>query len=177
MKQRYEMKFTPKQFSSNNVISEKNLYFYMRMNKKEKKIIGRVEQVNLPEWNFQNLEAKIDTGAFTSSLHCHHLDTFKKENTDWIRFYLLDPDHIAYNDIMLEMPISDQREVKSSNGVSELRYFVETEIELFNKKYTIELSLADRSAMKYPLLIGRKFLKKGPFIVDITQKNLSTKND
>lgn len=145
------------------------------MNKQDKIIIGRIEQVNLPEWDFYNLEAKIDTGAFTSSLHCHHLEPFTKNNRDWIRFYLLDPEHISYNDKMLEMPISDQREVKSSNGVSELRYFVNTNIELFGKKYVIELSLADRSAMKYPLLIGRKFLKKGPFMVDITQKNLSYK--
>ncbi|MEX0608336.1 MAG: RimK/LysX family protein [Balneolaceae bacterium] len=169
------MKSRPKQISSIYVISEKNLYFCLAMKSREKHIIGRIEQVNLPEWEFVNLEAKIDTGAYTSSLHCHHLEVFQKNDENWIRFYLLDPDHISYNDRVLEMPISDQREVKSSNGVSELRYFVETRIELFNKEYAIELSLADRSAMKYPLLIGRKFLKQGPFLVDITQKNLSHK--
>ena len=147
------------------------------MNKnKSKIIIGRLELVNLPEWDFYDLEAKIDTGAYTSSLHCHHVEPFQKKGKEYIRFYLLDPDHEAYNDKMLEMPLLAQREVKSSNGVSELRFFVKTKIEIFGQIYTIELSLADRSAMKYPLLIGRKFLAKGPFLVDVTRSNLPIKD-
>jgi hypothetical protein len=136
------------------------------------KIIGRIEQVNLPEWEFNNLDAKIDSGAFTSSLHCHHIDPFENNGEAWIRFYMLDPDHEAYSDKMLEMPLHDKREVKSSNGETELRYFIQTQIEFFDGTYTIEFSLTDRSAMKYPLLIGRKFLRKGPFLVDVTQKNM-----
>ncbi|MBO6586408.1 MAG: ATP-dependent zinc protease [Gracilimonas sp.] len=143
------------------------------MNTSNQQIIGRIELVNLPEWNFTDLEAKIDTGAFTSSLHCHHLEPFEKEGEPWIRFYMLDPDHEAYNEQMLEMPVFDKREVKSSNGDTELRYFIRTKIEFFRDVYSIEFSLTDRSAMKYPLLIGRKFLKKGPFMVDVTRKNLS----
>ncbi|MCP9292738.1 MULTISPECIES: ATP-dependent zinc protease family protein [Gracilimonas] len=143
------------------------------MNTSNQQIIGRIELVNLPEWNFTDLEAKIDTGAFTSSLHCHHLEPFEKEGESWIRFYMLDPDHEAYNEQMLEMPVFDKREVKSSNGDIELRYFIRTQIEFFSSLYTIEFSLTDRSAMKYPLLIGRKFLRKGPFMVDVTSKNLS----
>lgn len=148
------------------------------MNTPTQKIIGRIEQVDLPEWEFYGLEAKIDTGAFTSSLHCHHLEPFIKGDKEWIRFYLLDPDHEAYSDQKMELPIHDQREVKSSNGETELRYFVQTKIIFFGKPYSIEFSLTDRSAMKYPLLIGRKFLRKGPFIVDVTKSKLSyTKED
>ncbi|MEX2477423.1 MAG: RimK/LysX family protein [Gracilimonas sp.] len=139
------------------------------------KIIGRIEQVDLPEWNFHALEAKVDTGAYTSSLHCHHIEPFKKDNEEWVSFYLLDPDHDSYSDQKLEMPIHDQREVKSSNGETELRYFVQTRIKFYDDLYLIEFSLTDRSAMKYPLLIGRKFLKKGPFVVDVTISN-NTKN-
>lgn len=143
------------------------------MKKQSQKIIGRIEEVDLPEWGFFNLEAKIDTGAYTSSLHCHHIEPFTKNDERWIRFYLLDPDHAAYSDQKMELPIHDKREVKSSNGETELRYFVQTKISFFGEPYSIEFSLTDRSAMKYPLLIGRKFLKKGPFIVDVTQTNLS----
>lgn len=137
------------------------------------KIIGRIEKVHLPEWEFYDLDAKIDTGAFTSSLHCHHVEAFSKEGEKWIRFYMLDPEHVAYNEKKLEMPLHDKREVKSSNGEIELRYFIQTKIEFYSRLYTVEFSLADRSAMKYPLLLGRKFLRKGPFIVDVTRKNLS----
>ena len=143
------------------------------MSTSDYKIIGRIEVVDLPDWNFTGLEAKIDTGAFTSSLHCHHIEEFEKNGEAWVRFYMLDPDHTAYNEQMLEMPIHDKREVKSSNGVTEQRFFIQTKINFFDTGYTIEFSLTDRSAMKYPLLIGRKFLRKGPFIVDVTSKNLS----
>src|SRR5699024_4900525 len=94
----------------------------------------------------------------------------------WVSFYLLDPDHEAYSDQKIEVPLHDQREVKSSNGTKELRYFIKTDIEFFGKSYEIECSLADRSAMKYPLLIGRKFLKKRGFLVDVSNKNLSKLN-
>ncbi|HET8866528.1 MAG TPA: RimK/LysX family protein [Gracilimonas sp.] len=143
------------------------------MKSSNQKLIGRTEQVDLPDWKFYNLEAKIDTGAFTSSLHCHHIEPYKHNGENWIRFYLLDPEHDAYSDQKLEMPIHDQREVKSSNGETELRYFVQTKIKFFNELYMIEFSLTNRAGMKYPLLIGRKFLKKGPFMVDVTKKNLS----
>ncbi len=149
------------------------MYFWSQMNTSNQKIIGRIEQVGLPEWEFYHLEAKIDTGAYTSSLHCHQIEDFTKNDEKWIRFYMLDPDHEAYSEQMLEMPLYDQREVKSSNGEIELRYFVRTKINFLKALYTIEFSLTDRSAMKYPLLIGRKFLKKGPFLVDVTRKNLS----
>lgn len=144
-------------------------------NTSEQKIIGRTELVDLPEWKFIDLEAKIDTGAYTSSMHCHDIEAYRKDGEDWIRFYLLDPDHESYNEQEITMPVYDQREVKSSNGETELRYFIKTKINLFDRSYDIELSLTDRSAMKYPLLIGRKFLQKGPFLVDVTKENLSKK--
>ena len=143
------------------------------MSTSNQKVIGRIEQVSLPEWEFNDLDAKIDTGAYTSSLHCHHIEPFERDGESWIRFYMLDPDHESYNDKMLEMRLHDKREVKSSNGDTELRYFIQTKIDFFDSVYTIEFSLTDRSAMKYPLLIGRKFLRKGPFLVDVTTKYIS----
>ncbi|MDZ7806892.1 MAG: RimK/LysX family protein [Gracilimonas sp.] len=140
------------------------------------KIIGRIELLDLPEWNFNDLEAKIDTGAYTSSLHCHDIEAFKKDGESWIKFYLLDPEHESYNKQEILMPVHDQREVKSSNGESEMRYFIKTKVILFEQAYDIEFSLTDRSAMKYPLLIGRKFLQKGPFLVDVTKVNLNKIN-
>lgn len=134
--------------------------------------IGRIELVDLPAWSITDIEAKIDTGAYSSSLHCHRIEEFKKEYVSWIRFNLLDPEHEAYNDKLIELPIFDKREVKSSNGQSELRFFIQTEIILFNTQFNIELSLTDRSEMKYPLLIGRKFIHE-KFIVDVSKKNLS----
>ncbi|MTI86665.1 MAG: hypothetical protein FH748_01710 [Balneolaceae bacterium] len=141
----------------------------------EHKIIGRAERVNLPEWGFTDLEAKIDTGAYTSSLHCHRLEEFIKDNERWIQFSILDPEHRSFEKHPLQSKILDKREVKSSNGHIENRFFVQTSITLFGKECSIEFSLTDRSSMKYPLLIGRKFIKKAGLLVDVSQKNLSSK--
>ncbi len=144
------------------------------MSDSPKKIIGRLEYIDLPNWGIQNIEAKIDTGAYSSSLHCHKIELFEKDGVETVRFLLLDPEHPAYNEKLFELPVHDVRDVKSSNGLSEKRVFVKTTILMFNKIYKIELSLADRSEMKYPLLIGRNFISR-KFLVDVSKTNLSNK--
>lgn len=144
------------------------------MSETSKNIIGRLEYIDLPDWDIQGIEAKIDTGAYSSSLHCHKVELFEKDGKNKVRFNLLDPDHHAYNDKLFELPVHDIREVKSSNGISEERIFVKTNILMFNKIYSIELSLSDRSEMKYPLLIGRNFISR-KFLVDVSKINLSNK--
>ena len=144
----------------------------MPMTSENPNIIGRLEHVSFPEWDLYDLDAKIDTGAYTSSLHCHHIE---KADEHKIRFNLLDPSHEIYNEKLFELPIHKEKTVKSSNGITEQRFVVKTKMQLLNKLYTVELSLTDRSEMKYPVLLGRKLLN-GRFLVDVSQKYLSDKN-
>ena len=142
------------------------------MPKNELHIIGRLERINLPNWDLIGLEAKVDTGAYSSSIHCSHIHSFEKNNEIWVCFQLLDPEHSAYNHKTFEVPVSDVRDVKSSNGSVESRYFVSTIIELNKQLIEAELSLTDRSEMKYPVLLGRKFLLNR-FLVDVSKSNVS----
>lgn len=143
----------------------------------KKQLIGRREEVDLPDWDLYEMEAKVDTGAYTSSLHCHHIEEVKDESGEnKIRFNLLDPSHDAYNEKLFTLPIYDIRSVKSSNAQSESRYIVNTRVELFGNRYDIELSLTDRSEMKYPILLGRRFLRN-KFIVDVSKVNISKKSE
>ena len=135
----------------------------------KKNIIGRLELVDIPDWDLYELEAKIDTGAYTSSLHCHHIEPVKKKGQQKVRFKLLDPTHDAYNEKPFELPVYKMKMVKSSNGESEERFIVRTTLILAGEKLNAELSLTDRSEMRYPLLIGRKLLK-GRFLVDVNRK-------
>lgn len=73
------------------------------------------------------------------------------------------------------MPVHEIRHVKSSNGIVQERIFIKTTLALFNQQYETELSLTDRASMKYPMLIGRKFLEDR-FIVDVSLTYQSTKN-
>lgn len=139
---------------------------------KDKAIIGRVETVHFPEWDLVDIDAKIDTGAYTSSLHCHHIEQFNSAGKKMVRFNLLDPSHDIYNEKLFELPIYKVKSVKSSNGVAEDRIIVKTDIQLMDKLLHAELSLTDRSEMKYPVLIGRKLISDH-FLVDVSYKYLS----
>lgn len=150
------------------------MYFYL-MKKQQLYTIGRIERVDIPDWNIYGIEAKIDTGAYTSSVHCHHIEEVDRNGLTNVRFRLLDPEHEAYNEQLFEFPIHDRRIVKSSNGLGNTRIFIKTNIFFFGNQYEIELSLTDRSEMKFPILLGRKFLKNR-FIVDVSKKHLSIKN-
>ena len=147
------------------------------MSKKETRleVIGRLERIDFPDWDLFDIDAKIDTGAYTSSLHCHHIEPFKKEGKPYIKFNLLDPSHNIYNDKLFKLPIYDTKMIKSSNGETEERFIIKTTIHILGRSYEVELSLTDRSEMKYPVLIGRKLIS-GNFIVDVSKKYLAKKN-
>ena len=137
-------------------------------------IIGRLERVDFPEWDLYDIDAKIDTGAYTSSLHCHHIQAVKEGGKEFVKFNLLDPSHETYNDKLFKLPIHRRKVVKSSNGETEERFIVKTKIRIFDKLWEVQLSLTDRSEMRYPVLVGRKFINDR-FLVDVSQKYLSKK--
>ena len=135
-----------------------------------KTLIGRTDIVDFPKLDLLGIHVKIDTGAYTSSFHCHDI---KIEN-DILKCQLLDPEHYKFQDVRVEFTDFSQKKVKSSNGQIENRYLINTEIFIFNQIYPIALTLSERGSMKYPVLLGRKFLSK-KFIVDTAKKNLSFK--
>lgn len=141
---------------------------------KEKITIGRKDYANFPELEIENIPVKVDTGAYTSSIHCHKIEQIKIDNEEWIQFFLLDPDHPEYNQKPYRFKNYREKKIKSSNGESENRYIISTKIILFDKTFDIELSLSERGEMKFPVLLGRKLLNK-KFIVDTSLKNLSYK--
>lgn len=134
-------------------------------------IIGRLEKIDLPELSIFNLDAKIDTGAYTSSLHCHKITTEQISNTLWVKFYVLDPDHPEFEEKQYRFPVHKIKKVKSSNGIIEERVIIKVKTIFFGKKGVIQLSLTNRSEMKYPVLIGRRFLTD-KYIVDVSQSYL-----
>lgn len=134
-------------------------------------IIGRLEKIDLPELSIFNLDAKIDTGAYTSSLHCHKITIEKINDALWVLFYVLDPDHPEFDEKQYQYPVHKIKKVKSSNGMTEERVIIKVKTIFFGKKGVIQLSLTNRSEMKYPVLIGRRFLTD-KYIVDVSQSYL-----
>lgn len=138
----------------------------------EKRIIGRKEFASFPEFELKQIDVKIDTGAYTSSIHCYHIEEKNLNDKKVLFFKLLDPKHKQYNNQIFSTENYRQKIIRSSTGHASKRYIIKTQIELFDQLYPIELSLSERKSMKYPVLIGRKLLN-GKFIVDTSKINLT----
>lgn len=132
------------------------------------KIIGRTERANFPELALRGIRVKTDTGAFTSSIHCCRIEETDDQE---LRVVFLDADHPKFTDSAIIFKDYSKKLVKSSNGVSEDRFVVSTTIRFHHNTYTIALSLTDRGDMRYPVLIGRKFLTENHFIVNPRLRN------
>ena len=130
-----------------------------------KKIIGRLEKVSFPNFQLKDLDAKIDTGAYTSSIHCKKAKEVLVDGVPHLQFVLLDKRNGAYNGEVITIKEYSIKTVKSSNGIQQERFAIKTKMKIFQKTYTIELTLSNRKEMKFPILLGRKFLNK-KFIVD-----------
>jgi hypothetical protein len=131
-----------------------------------KKTIGTFEKVNFPEFGMSNIRAKVDTGAFTGALHTTKIHEKDEDGVAVLYFSPFDHPKKVYKTDNFERGI-----VKSSNGETSERYFIETSIEIRGKRYAITLTLANRSEMKWPVLIGRRFLHVNEFIVDVAERN------
>ena len=130
---------------------------------REKTIIGCKELIDFPQLGLEGIDAKIDTGAFTSVLHCHDI----REEKGVLYFYFLDPSHPEYNNVEQKFTEYLQREIKNSFGEIENRYLIKTIIKIGNRKIKSVISLTDRGTMRHPVLIGRRLLKN-KFIVDVS---------
>ncbi|MBN2823934.1 MAG: ATP-dependent zinc protease [Campylobacterales bacterium] len=137
---------------------------------KNKKIIGAKESISIIELELFNLDAKVDTGADSNALHCD--DIIIKGN--FVEFKLLDEIHPSYHGKTMRLPIYRIKRIKSSNGLMQERATIRVTVEFFGKRYKSVISLTDRSDMKYPMLIGRKFMS-GRFLVDVSKDYLSKK--
>jgi len=131
-----------------------------------KVIIGRRESVDFAELGIFGITAKIDTGAYTSVLHCHDIC----EENGKLFFKLLDPSHPEYSEQVHEFGNYFKKDFKNSFGESETRYVIKTIVKIGHKRIKALISLTDRGTMRYPVLLGRRFLKN-KFIVDVSLIN------
>lgn len=131
-------------------------------------ILGRSDRIDLPGLGLTNIHAKIDTGAYTSSLHCSRAEVVDGK----LVFILLDEEHPEFTGMPFTVDSYTEREVKNSFGVAEKRFVIETSIKIFGEEIMTEFSLSDRDALRFPILLGRKVLR-GRFMIDVTKKNLS----
>ena len=133
-----------------------------------KKTIGRTDKINFPKLDLFEVDCKIDTGAYTSAIHCSEVQV--EEDGLHCTFYSKGhPNFNGKTKVFKEFTFTD---VKSSNGYVENRYKIKTDVVFFGKTYKINLTLSTRDDMRFPVLIGRQFLKR-KFLVDVDLQNQS----
>lgn len=109
------------------------------------------------------LEAKLDTGADTSSLDAKVLKRFRRDGKHWLRFSVLDP--ATKERVILERPYLRGVRIKRHDGKHQRREVADLAICLGDRLHTIEVTLINREQFEYPLLLGRSALK-GVALVD-----------
>lgn len=127
------------------------------------RLIGRREFVDFPLLGIHHVEAKIDTGAYTSSIHCEMIK-LDYENSIPILYFTIE----AEQAVPYRFDLFTQKKIKNSFGEMEERYVIKTLIRLGRKKIWSTISLTNRDNMRYPVLIGRRMLK-GKFLIDVHQ--------
>ncbi len=135
-----------------------------------KKIVGRKELISIIDLELFNLDAKVDTGADSNALHCDDISIDEYNN---VHFTLLDEVHQAYHGKRMILPLYKLKKSKSSNGQIQLRPSVKLSVFFMGKRYKTIVSLTNRADMKYPMLIGRRFLS-GRFLVDVQLEYVGT---
>ena len=135
----------------------------MSSKRKALPVVGWRELVHLPDLGLHGVPAKIDTGARTSSLHGEVLEEFERDGEKFVRFAVeFEQQHVRQ---ICEAVHVDVRGITSSNGETQYRYVIKTPLKIGDLEFRAEISLANRSDMKFPMLIGRSSLRRR-FVVD-----------
>ena len=129
-----------------------------------KKKVGRIENISFPELKIEKIKAKVDTGAYGVALH---VDSIKLE--DGKLNFTVGNEEFSYNKFKTII-------VKNSFGRVQKRFSIFTKLTIGDSIYKFYVSLTDRKKMRYPVLIGRRFLYKFNYLVDVTKKNINDRN-
>lgn len=127
--------------------------------------IGWREWVRLPGLGDAIVKAKVDTGARTSTLHAFEVSERREGERTIVVFSFHPVQRDELTTVVAEAPLIDRRTVTASNGQSELRHVVATEVVIDEEPVPIELTLTRRDAMGFRMLLGRRALR-GRYVVD-----------
>lgn len=127
-------------------------------------IIGNAEWCALPDLRVPAIRARIDSGAKTSSIHAVNIQEFQKNGNQWVSFEIHPLRKHTEIFIKCEAEVIDYRMVKSSTGIAQPRYVIQTTLVMGNRSWTIEATLANRRSMGFQMLLGREAMKEGILI-------------
>ncbi|MEM0899490.1 MAG: RimK/LysX family protein [Pseudomonadota bacterium] len=117
--------------------------------------IGWEEWISLPDLGLPALKTKVDTGARTSALHASVIEPFGSTANPQVRFLIQPNPDDPRLEITCSAKVVDQRNVTSSNGETELRFVIRTQLQIGERTWPVEVTLTNRESMAYRMLVGR----------------------
>ncbi|BBM64289.1 Putative ATP-dependant zinc protease [Vibrio sp. B1REV9] len=140
-------------------------------------VLGSIERVTIDSIK-QTFDARVDTGAATSSLNAVDIEEFERNGKNWVRFHLADNTKSdAEKDIWIEAPIIRYVKIRqATTDELERRAVVELWVRVGKIHEKAQFTLADRSQMNHPVLLGREFLRDIA-MVDVSRKYIQTEED
>lgn len=130
-------------------------------------VIGQVEPVYVLPLKFP-LDARIDTGAETSSIDADNIKPFERDGEKWVAFDIINRQNGEKHHF--EKPIVKVTEIVRINQ-HEKRYVVAMNIKMGNVLMSnVKFTLADRDKFTYQVLVGRNILT-GRAVVDTALSN------
>ena len=136
-------------------------------------VVGWREWIAFPQLGIQEIKAKVDTGARSSTLHAFDAELFDNHGVAMVRFKVHPIQRNVQQVVTAEATLLDRRMVRDSGGHSQLRYVIETHITLGTKSWPIELTLMSRDLMGFRMLLGRQALRHR-FLVDAGRSYLQS---
>jgi hypothetical protein len=121
---------------------------------------ARIFPGNLP------IQAKLDTGANTSSLNVENYQIVERDGKKWVQLTALNRANARRE---YELELVRVSKTKNHHGPLVLRPVVRLEICIGNIRKTAELNVSRRKGFIYKLLLGRRFLAN-TFTVDPSKK-------
>jgi hypothetical protein len=139
--------------------SDRHNYHADQIEKDTRLILGWREWASLPDLNVPAIKVKVDTGAKTSAIHAFDVERFKRNGNDFLRFGVHPLQKITNLLIECEARLIDERLVSDSGGHSEMRYVIETPLEICQHRWYVEFTMTNRDSMSFRVLLGRRAME------------------
>ncbi|KOO09469.1 ATP-dependent zinc protease family protein [Vibrio hepatarius] len=137
-----------------------------------KLILGEQEWVYVKGLD-ENFDARIDTGATTSSISAVDITPFERDGKDWVKFKI---EHDGIKSKELALPVERWVKIRQSSADgTHRRAVVEAWIQIGDLEAKTEFTLTDRTHLTFPLLLGRSFFKDVA-VVDVARKYVQEKH-
>lgn len=129
-------------------------------------IVGGVESLYIPPFEI-SFQARMDTGAETSSIDATNIKPFERDGEKWVSFNITNRKNGQIHHF--KKPIIRKTTIVRTLK-EEKRYVVLFDIKMGNEIINAEFTLNNRSKFDYQVLIGRNIIN-GRYLIDSSIEN------